>query len=165
MVGMPGLEPGNPEGADLQSAAVAAVPHPHFPFSSTRRLFFAVKRRGYYDVFLFLSTVYTHPGVSIPRNLHISPPCWTNYEVTILVRPCCITYLAGATPIARLSIGVAPLKIMSTFVKEPHDSLKNCDGRPIPKPQTLQNLCASQHVELGWLQHAIAPADLGPLGH
>ena len=29
MVGMPGLEPGNPEGADLQSAAVAAVPHPH----------------------------------------------------------------------------------------------------------------------------------------
>lgn len=30
MVGMPGLEPGNPEGADLQSAAVAAVPHPHF---------------------------------------------------------------------------------------------------------------------------------------
>ena len=34
MVGMLGLEPRNPEGADLQSAAVAAVPHPHFPFSS-----------------------------------------------------------------------------------------------------------------------------------
>ena len=32
MVGMPGLEPGNPEGADLQSAAVAAVPHPHSVF-------------------------------------------------------------------------------------------------------------------------------------
>ncbi len=29
---MPGLEPGNPEGADLQSAAVAAVPHPHSVF-------------------------------------------------------------------------------------------------------------------------------------
>ena len=29
MVGIPGLEPGNPEGADLQSAAVAAVPYPH----------------------------------------------------------------------------------------------------------------------------------------
>ena len=29
MVGMLGLEPRNPEGADLQSAAVAAVPHPH----------------------------------------------------------------------------------------------------------------------------------------
>ena len=26
---MHGLEPWNPEGADLQSAAVAAVPHPH----------------------------------------------------------------------------------------------------------------------------------------
>ena len=34
MVGMPGLEPGNPEGADLQSAAVAAVPHPHFRFQA-----------------------------------------------------------------------------------------------------------------------------------
>ena len=33
MVGMPGLEPGNPEGADLQSAAVAAVPHPLMPLS------------------------------------------------------------------------------------------------------------------------------------
>ena len=30
---MPGLEPGNPEGADLQSAAVAAVPHPHSVFT------------------------------------------------------------------------------------------------------------------------------------
>lgn len=36
MVGMHGLEPWNPEGADLQSAAVAAVPHPHIPFSSTK---------------------------------------------------------------------------------------------------------------------------------
>ena len=32
MVGMPGLEPGNSERADLQSAAVAAVPHPHSVF-------------------------------------------------------------------------------------------------------------------------------------
>ena len=32
MVGMLGLEPRNPEGADLQSAAVAAVPHPHSVF-------------------------------------------------------------------------------------------------------------------------------------
>ena len=32
MVGMLGLEPRNPEGADLQSAAVAAVPHPHTVF-------------------------------------------------------------------------------------------------------------------------------------
>ena len=36
MVGMPGLEPGNPEGADLQSAAVAAVPHPHSLFKHLR---------------------------------------------------------------------------------------------------------------------------------
>ena len=36
MVGMPGLEPGNPEGADLQSAAVAAVPHPHSLFKHSR---------------------------------------------------------------------------------------------------------------------------------
>ena len=34
MVGMLGLEPRNPEGADLQSAAVAAVPHPHFRFQA-----------------------------------------------------------------------------------------------------------------------------------
>ena len=33
---MPGLEPGNPEGADLQSAAVAAVPHPHSNFQAAR---------------------------------------------------------------------------------------------------------------------------------
>ena len=33
---MPGLEPGNPEGADLQSAAVAAVPHPHSLFKHLR---------------------------------------------------------------------------------------------------------------------------------
>ena len=37
MVGMPGLEPGNPEGADLQSAAVAAVPHPHSVFKPPAR--------------------------------------------------------------------------------------------------------------------------------
>ena len=37
MVGMPGLEPGNPEGADLQSAAVAAVPHPHSVFKPLAR--------------------------------------------------------------------------------------------------------------------------------
>ena len=35
MVGILGLEPRNPEGADLQSAAVAAVPYPRMPFSST----------------------------------------------------------------------------------------------------------------------------------
>ena len=35
MVGILGLEPRNPEGADLQSAAVAAVPYPQMPFSST----------------------------------------------------------------------------------------------------------------------------------
>ena len=35
---MPGLEPGNPEGADLQSAAVAAVPHPHSVFKHLRGL-------------------------------------------------------------------------------------------------------------------------------
>ena len=35
MVGMLGLEPRNPEGADLQSAAVAAVPHPHFNYQAT----------------------------------------------------------------------------------------------------------------------------------
>ena len=41
-VGMPGLEPGNPEGADLQSAAVAAVPHPHSIFKHLSfRLFVA----------------------------------------------------------------------------------------------------------------------------
>ncbi len=34
-LGMLGLEPRNPEGADLQSAAVAAVPYPRMPFSST----------------------------------------------------------------------------------------------------------------------------------
>ena len=36
MVGIPGLEPGNPEGADLQSAAVAAVPYPHSRFQAAR---------------------------------------------------------------------------------------------------------------------------------
>ena len=35
VVGILGLEPRNPEGADLQSAAVAAVPYPQMPFSST----------------------------------------------------------------------------------------------------------------------------------
>ena len=35
VVGILGLEPRNPEGADLQSAAVAAVPYPRMPFSST----------------------------------------------------------------------------------------------------------------------------------
>ena len=40
MVGMPGLEPGNPEGADLQSAAVAAVPHPHSVFKHSSVAFF-----------------------------------------------------------------------------------------------------------------------------
>ena len=34
---MLGLEPRNPEGADLQSAAVAAVPHPQLPYSCLMR--------------------------------------------------------------------------------------------------------------------------------
>lgn len=38
MVGILGLEPRNPEGADLQSAAVAAVPYPQMPFSSTLKV-------------------------------------------------------------------------------------------------------------------------------
>ena len=38
MVGMLGLEPRNPEGADLQSAAVAAVPHPHTVFKPLREV-------------------------------------------------------------------------------------------------------------------------------
>ena len=70
MVGMIGLEPMNPEGADLQSAAVAAVPHPHAVFKLLAAGFVPCKRKVYYDPLNPLSTCSTHPGVSIPLFLH-----------------------------------------------------------------------------------------------
>ena len=46
---MHGLEPWNPEGADLQSAAVAAVPHPqlHLVFQAFTERYMSVKSELY----------------------------------------------------------------------------------------------------------------------
>ena len=71
MVGMLGLEPRNPEGADLQSAAVAAVPHPHSVFKHLRSALHPASEKDNTLQSQNLSTYTPHPGVSSPRFDHI----------------------------------------------------------------------------------------------
>ena len=62
MVGMLGLEPRNPEGADLQSAAVAAVPHPHSVIKNSLRTNVPCKREKIVRLGQILVNVYHVSG-------------------------------------------------------------------------------------------------------
>ena len=65
MVGMLGLEPRNPEGADLQSAAVAAVPHPHSVFSHPQGAFSPASGESFTTMQPPCQRSTPDPGVSI----------------------------------------------------------------------------------------------------